>query len=130
MDRAASTTGLVLYMADHAIASLYRNGRVPTTRDRDGSDAGYQDVDTVEVPMPTGASMRKIGVHGFELIARPPGRPGLDFYDHDYPEYAKFVCETVQAPSITTSAPPRARKANGASRPRRRHPHQRAVVPE
>ena len=48
----AVRTGLFNYMADSAKSSLYRNGKVLTRRNRDGSDARWEGVDLEERQMP------------------------------------------------------------------------------
>lgn len=81
--------GLVRYMAQGAQSSLYRNGKVLTRRDADGSDAGSVGVDTEELTIAIGdaralegTSRRTLEIHGFELLSRPLADTGLDFYDH------------------------------------------------
>ena len=99
-----TTPGLISYMVETSESSLFRNGKVFTRRDLDGSDDSYVGVDTEERTVPigdaralTGDARRTIGTHGFELIDRPLADPALDFYDHQavvqhyYPECADAV---------------------------------------
>jgi hypothetical protein len=101
---APTTPGLVTYMVDASESSLFRNGKVFTWRDLDGSDDSYVGVDTQEQTVSigdaralTGDARRTIGTNGFELIDQPLTDPTLDFYDHQavvqryYPECAEAV---------------------------------------
>ena len=96
--------GVFHYMQPSAESSLYRNGRVLTRRDRDGSDSGRLGVDLEEREMaildarsfpPSGQPT--LAANGFELLRRPMADPDLDFLDHDavvrayYPECAGIV---------------------------------------
>ena len=60
----AVRTGLFNYMANLAEPSLYRNGKVLTRRNRDGSDARWEGVDLEERRMPV--------VNGRTLAAHSP----------------------------------------------------------
>jgi hypothetical protein len=84
--------------------SLFRNGKVLTRRDRDGSDAGRQGLDLEPRQMPVRdarrlgpAAQRTLARNGFELHARPLANAELDFFDHDqvvrdyYPHCAEIV---------------------------------------
>ena len=55
----AARTGTFNYMSDAAQPSLYRNGRVLTRRDLDGSDSRWEGVDLKPFQMP--ATMRGSG---------------------------------------------------------------------
>ncbi len=86
---AAGTRGVVNYMAAGVTPSLYRNGRVLTRRDADGSDGGSEGIDVarVEVEIRDARSLagdRQCTLHdnGFELLQRPLAAP-VDFFDHD-----------------------------------------------
>ncbi len=96
--------GVFHYMQPSAASSLYRNGKVLTRRDRDGSDSGRLGVDLEEREMPildarglAPAGQPTLAANGFELEQRPMADPGLDFLDHDavvrayYPECAEIV---------------------------------------
>ncbi len=101
------------YMAASAEPSLYRNGKVLTRRDLDGSDDNWQGVDLERTDMPvhdgrllTGAERRTLLQNGFELLDRPMARPDIDFLDHAqvvrdyYPECVEIVRETSGADHV------------------------------
>ena len=101
---APTIPGLISYMVEASESSLFRNGKVFTRRDLDGSDDSYVGVDTQERTVQigdaralTGDARRTIGTHGFELIDQPLADSALDFYDHHavvqryYPECADAV---------------------------------------
>src|SRR5262245_10724590 len=106
----AVRTGLFNYMTESAEASLYRNGKVLTRRNRDGSDAAWEGVNLQERRMPV-VDARTLGArptctlaaNGFEMQRRPLARQDLDFLDHKqvvrryYPECAEIVCEASGA---------------------------------
>jgi hypothetical protein len=106
----ASRTGLFNYMADSTESSLYRNGKVLTRRNLDGSDAHWEGVDLKERRMPV-ANARTLAAqppctlatNGFEMQLRPLARKNLDFLDHEqvvrhyYPECAEIVREASGA---------------------------------
>ena len=96
--------GVFHYMQPSAEPSLYRNGKVLTRRDRDGSDSGRLGVDLEERDMAVldarGLAPEEqptLTANGFELLRRPMADPDLDFLDHDsvvrayYPECAGIV---------------------------------------
>jgi hypothetical protein len=106
----AVRTGLFNYMADAAQSSLYRNGKVLTRRNRDGSDARWEGVDLMERRMPvvdarTLAAQPSctLAANGFEMQRRVLARHDLDFLDHEqvvrhyYPECAEIVREASGA---------------------------------
>jgi hypothetical protein len=97
-------------MAASARHSLYRNGRVLTRRDQDGSDARWEGVDLEARLMPVhdarglqAAERRTLASHGFEMLAHRLAKPDLDFFDHEqvvrscYPQCAEIVCEASGA---------------------------------
>ena len=103
--------GVFHYMQPSAASSLYRNGRVLTRRDRDGSDSGRIGVDLEEREMaildarrlpPSGQPT--LAVNGFELVERPI--PDLDFLDHGavvrtyYAECADIVRAATGAATV------------------------------
>jgi hypothetical protein len=106
----AIRSGLFNYMADSAKSSLYRNGKVLTRRNRDGSDARWEGVDLEERQMPV-ANARALAAQssctlttsGFEMRRRPLARQDLNFLDHEqvvrlyYPECAEIVREASGA---------------------------------
>ena len=92
------------YMVETAEPSLYRNGKVFTRRDEDGSDNSWQGVDLVRTDMPVhdarllhGADRCTLGQNGFELLDHAMARPDIDFLDNDqvvqhyYPECVEVV---------------------------------------
>ena len=96
--------GVFHYMQPSAESSLYRNGRVLTRRDRDGSDSGRLGIDLEEREMAVldarglaAGDQPTLAANGFELLRRPIADPDLDFLDHDavvrdyYPECAGIV---------------------------------------
>jgi hypothetical protein len=100
----ASRTGSFNYMSASAQHSLFRNGKVLTRRDRDGSDAQWLGVDLAACDMQvrdarplTGRDERTLAVNGFEMRAAPLAGPDLDFLDHEsvvrayYPHCAEIV---------------------------------------
>ena len=100
----AVRAGVFKYLKPAVEHSLYRNGKVLTRRDRDGSDASWEGVDLeprsmqVHDARSVEAGGRRTLVHnGFEILARPMGQPNLDFFSHDqvvrsyYPECAEIV---------------------------------------
>ncbi len=107
---AAARTGAFQYMRPSVTPSLYRNGRVLTRRDRDGSDDHWQGVDLEERGMPiedaralAPGEERTLARNGFEMLCLPLADPGLDFLDHDrvvdayYPHCAEIVREASGA---------------------------------
>ncbi|MBI1397852.1 MAG: hypothetical protein GC151_17915 [Betaproteobacteria bacterium] len=100
----AGTAGAFRYLAGSVETSLFRNGKVLTRRDRDGSDAGTEGVlvDERQVTVHDartlhGADARTLTAHGFELLRHPMAHPSLDFFDHGqvvsqyYPECAEII---------------------------------------
>ena len=98
------------YLTASVRHSLYRNGRVLTRRDRDGSDALWEGADLEPRDMPVhdarrleATEQRTLAYNGFELLARPLATPNLDFLDHDqvvrnyYPRCAEVVREVSGA---------------------------------
>ena len=109
-DVPAVRTGLFNYMADSAKPSLFRNGKVLTRRNRDGSDARWEGVDLKERQMPVldarttaGQLPCTLATSGFEMRRRALTRQDLDFLDHEqvvrhyYPECAEIVREASGA---------------------------------
>ncbi len=107
--RAAVRAGTFKYMAASAQHSLYRNGKVLTRRDRDGSDAAWEGVDLEERQMPVhdarlmAAAQPTLAQNGFEVLARPLADPDLNFFNHEqvvrayYPQCAEIVREASGA---------------------------------
>ncbi len=107
---AAVRTGSFKYLVPSVEHSLYRNGKVLTRRDRDGSDAEWKGVDleprdmqvTDARGLPDG-KQRTLLQNGFELRRQRLTDPTLDFLNHDaviasyYPQCAELVCEASGA---------------------------------
>jgi hypothetical protein len=104
------TTGSFQYLIAAVESSLYRNGKVLTRRDKDGSDAGWQGVDLEARDMPVHDARQvqetapcTLARNGFEVRTRPLTDPDLDFYDNDqvvrdyYPQCAEIVREASGA---------------------------------
>ncbi len=108
------TKGRFNYLDRSAAPSLYRNGRVLTRRDPDGSDAGTEGVVLEERAMQVRdarllegtTNRRTVAANGFELLSRPLQRADLDFFDHlevvqdYYGECAEIVREATGAPHV------------------------------
>ncbi len=87
---AAAQTGAIPYISAAAEHSLYRNGKVLTRRNLDGSGDGWTGVDLDVQPKPVhdarglaSTDQPSLDAHGFELFTRPLADPGLDFLDHE-----------------------------------------------
>lgn len=105
-----SQLGRFNYLEEAAVPSLYRNGKVLTRRDPDGSDGGTQGVDLARHEMTVtnaraciGSERRTVRSHGFELIERPISGGSIDFFTHTevvhnyYSQCAKLVEEATGA---------------------------------
>jgi len=100
-----STTGSFNYLAASVQPSLYRNGRVLTRRDRNGSDSGTEGLVmeriNVAVHDARGAACT-LERNGFELRAAPLRDP-VDFLQHEpvvrgyYPQCAELVRQATGA---------------------------------
>ena len=105
--------GAFRYLQPSVESSLYRNGKVLTRRDRDGSDSGRVGVDLEDREMaiidartlaPSGQPT--LAANGFELIERPTADPDLDFLDHGavvgayYRECAEIVRAATGAVTV------------------------------
>lgn len=102
-------TGSFNYLDSAVEPSLYRNGRVLTRRDRDGSDSGSEGVvlERVSVPVHDARqSAYNLERNGFERRVRPLSEPALDFLRHEpvvhnyYPECAALVREITGAAHV------------------------------
>jgi hypothetical protein len=89
--REQGRTGAFNYLAESVQPSLYRNGKVLTRRDRDGSDAGTEGVVIDKRAMPVhdarlldGGARRTVAANGFELLDRPLERTDLNFLQHEH----------------------------------------------
>ena len=96
------------YMADTSTPSLFRNGKVLTRRDRDGSDSGWEGVDREPHAMPVQdarilRNAPTLACNGFELRPRDLGNLEVDFFDQDavlrqyYPHCAEIVRDACGA---------------------------------
>lgn len=98
------TTGYLNYLEAHAQSSLYRNGKVFTRRDPDGSDGGTQGVDRHKQQMQIrnarsliGGERHTLEKSGYELLTQPSSIEGIDFFDHQqvvnkyYPQCVEIV---------------------------------------
>jgi len=86
----ATRTGVFNYLNKHAESSLYRNGKVLTRRDRDGSDNGSVGIDLEAHSMEvadaralTGHLRKTCESNGFELLQAPLDDDALNFMDHE-----------------------------------------------
>ncbi len=100
-----STSGLFNYLEASVESSLYRNGKVLTRRDPDGSDAGWEGVflETREMTVHNArrfkaGERRTVVANGLELLTRPLPDPGLDFLDQHQvvQRYYRQCAEIVQ----------------------------------
>jgi len=102
----AARIGAFNYLSGSVQPSLYRNGKVLTRRDRDGSDSGWDRIGLEARHMPVHdardldtAERRTLASNGFELCQRPLADPALDFFNHDqvvrayYPHCADIVAD-------------------------------------
>ena len=109
----AATHGILHYLEPSVSSSLYRNGRVLTRRDADGSDSGTTGVDLEPRDVPVydarrlgGPERRTLREHGFELLDATLARRDLDFFDHlavvrdYYPDCANVVRESSGAATV------------------------------
>lgn len=100
------TLGKLRYLDPTVQPSLYRNGKVLTRRDPDGSDAGTEGMVVVSCDRnvrdargDTRATACTLAKNGFELLHRPLQDQALDFFDHAevvgryYDECARLVAE-------------------------------------
>jgi hypothetical protein len=98
------TSGYLDYLDSGVQSSLYRNGKVLTRRDPDGSDAGTEGVNRQRQEMKIhdarllhGAARHTLAHNGYELLTRPNSIDDIDFFDHQqvvnkyYPQCAEIV---------------------------------------
>lgn len=106
----ATTLGALNYLQASVQSSLYRNGKVLTRRDADGSDAGMEGVllESREISIHNarrlqGSERRSLSQNGFELVDWNSARSSIDFLDHDqvlqqyYPRCAELVQQVTGA---------------------------------
>lgn len=112
-ERTAKLPGVLTYLAPSVESSLYRNGKVFTRRDRDGSDDAFHGVVKEEQVVQIGnarlldqTERRNIDTHGFELLHQPLRDVQLEFFDHHqvvkeyYPECAEIVKQCTNASRV------------------------------
>ena len=105
-----ASNGIFNYLESAVESSLYRNGKVLTRRDADGSDAGTQGVDREQRNVQVnnarllhGSTHRSLKSHGFELLDEAGVSASIDFFDHDmvaknyYPDCAEIVSQHTGA---------------------------------
>ncbi|MGI9331804.1 MAG: CmcJ/NvfI family oxidoreductase, partial [Gammaproteobacteria bacterium] len=96
--------GAFNYLTASVEHSLYRNGKVYTRRDLDGSDARWEGAHLESQQMPVydarrfeATDTRSLAANGFELQPRPLVEPDIDFFNHEqlvrkyYPQCAEIV---------------------------------------
>ena len=101
------TTGVFNYLNAETESSLFRNGKVLTRRDKDGSDGGVEGVNRQACEVEVRNAREYLGdqaktceQHGFELLDAPLDN-GIDFYDHEqvvrryYPSCAELVAQAT-----------------------------------
>jgi hypothetical protein len=110
---ADGTLGQINYLDRSVPSSLYRNGRVFSRRREDGDTTHIEGIvlEKREVTVWNargleGSQRRTLARHGFELLARPLERSGLDFLDHQevvrdyYRECERVVREATGAQQV------------------------------
>jgi len=108
----SSRSGVFNYLSDATEASLFRNGKVLTRRDADGSDGGLEGVDIVPCTIPvqnarefSGAAIKTCEVNGFELLNVALGNASLDFLNHEQVvRYYYRECEELVAAATGAQA--------------------------
>ena len=104
--------GAFNYLDENTDSSLYRNGKVLTRRDADGSDAKYIGVNTKSYTLDvwnaralSGLTKKTCEVNGFELLDAPLENPSLDFLDHQQVVGTYYgECERLVAASTGAQA--------------------------
>ncbi len=123
--------GSFQYLTASVAHSLYRNGKVLTRRDKDGSDAGWDGVDLEARCMPVHDARRRaptarctLAQNGFEMRAHSLATPAVDFLNHKqvvctyYPQCVEIVREATGA-SFVAAFDHNVRSAAGKQRNRR-----------
>ena len=124
-ETSADRIGSFSYLVDSVEHSLYRNGKVLTRRDKDGSDAQWKGVDLEPRDMAVhdargfeGSDRRTLLANGFEMLPRPIAEPDIDFLDHEqvvrgyYPQCAEIIKEASGA-SVVAAFDHNVRSATG-----------------
>ncbi|MEM8562200.1 MAG: CmcJ/NvfI family oxidoreductase [Pseudomonadota bacterium] len=107
---ASIRTGMFNYLDPGAEPSLFRNGKVLTKRDVDGSDAGYVGVHPTPYTVEVNDARQRIGTermrcetNGFELLSAPLDTAPVAFLDHEqviqlyYPACEELVSASTGA---------------------------------
>jgi hypothetical protein len=110
---ASSRAGKFHYLQPEVESSLFRNGKVFTRRDADGSDGGREGVHLCVREMQVHdarqlikSERRTVERHGFEVIGAPLTDENLDFFAHDavvrdyYPQCANLVQTAIGAAQV------------------------------
>lgn len=137
----AVRTAEIPYLSASAQHSLYRNGKVLTRRNQDGSDAAWVGVNLDARPMPVidarelaATDQPSLAAQGFELYSSSLTDPELDFLDHEevvhtyYPQCASLVREASGA-RVVAPFDHNVRSASGKSSKRRIEGGQRVQGP-
>ena len=101
------------YMSESSFSSLFRNGKVLTRRDVNGSDAGSEGIDLTSYEMKLTDARKcantnplSLQSNGFELLSRKSQDPMTDFFDSErvvkyyYPECAEIIKECTGADQV------------------------------
>ena len=101
------------YMSESSFSSLFRNGKVLTRRDVNGSDAGSEGIDLTSYKMKLTdarkcANTNPLSLHtnGFELLPGKSQYPMTDFFDskrvvkYYYPDCAEIIKECTGADQV------------------------------
>jgi hypothetical protein len=107
------TTGYLNYLSSQTQSSLYRNGKVLTRRDPNGSDAGTEGVNREKqlleirnARLLQGSERQTLTKNGYELLALADAIDGIDFLNHEqvvkqyYPQCAEIVSAHTGAHAI------------------------------
>ena len=114
VDGGVARIGSFHYMKDSVTHSLYRNGKVLTRRDKDGSDAGKEGMNLEARSMQVHdarryelTSRRTLDQNGFEMLGHPLAAASIDFLNNErvvrtyYPQCAELVREVTGANLVT-----------------------------
>ena len=114
VDGGVARIGSFHYMKDSVAHSLYRNGKVLTRRDKDGSDAGKEGMNLEARSMQVHdarryelTSRRTLDQNGFEMLGHPLAAASIDFLNNErvvrtyYPQCAELVREVTGANLVT-----------------------------
>ena len=101
------------YMSKSSFSSLFRNGKVLTRRDVNGSDAGSEGIDLTSYEMKltdardcVNTNTLSLHSNGFELLPRKSQDPMTDFFNSErvvkyyYPECAEIIKESTGADQV------------------------------